>query len=265
METHGRGSRVLILAIALLLLAGCVPPFRPLNEDPLRAGNLGRPQSVDRPVDRDNLTERLACRAAYQSPYYGEISAQIRAGSSPHIEEPSIGVRIVVFSLEPASQERDSTGVLVYPYAMFVIDSHSREVVNAYRVSPVLSERILVVESLGEREVHTREMAECVVAELSWPRQAMPEQADMERRVRPKDYLCDPDATSPYSMCWCQEIVPAHMDLNCLDYGITGCGVLPSPWNLICIGACYVSCWVPEYCAPWAYECVTIYPCGWSP
>jgi len=72
-----------------------------------------------------DLADRLAYRAVCQPPNHEQTSAQIRVGSSPRSEKPSMGVQIVVFSLERDDRERDPEGILVYPYAMLVLDSHS--------------------------------------------------------------------------------------------------------------------------------------------
>lgn len=245
-------TAAIFMAMSIGLLSGCTSLFTDLGIDPLT-----KPQEI---VETMSLADRIAYRAAFESPHYREISRQIRPGSRPYIERPSMGVQTVVFSLELQDTANVTEDFRVYPYAMFLFDPSSRELIEVYRVTPVLSEHVLIIESLTEDETYTEAMSECVAAELESARFAAHARAG-NGRLNPKDYLCDPDATSPYGLCWCEEVVAPHYDLDCLDVCLLGCTALPSPYNTLCIGVCYASCWVPEYCAD--YECTTIYPCNW--
>ena len=124
-------------------------------------------------------------------------------------------------------------------------------------MTPSLSTRSLLIESLVTGEKYFRAMAVCVANELEAAEYAMNEGAS--RRLQRKDYLCDPNATSEYTLCICQDLVSAHMDDDCLDICMDVCSVMSPPWDSICMAGCYASCWVPEYCADW--ECTVIYPC----
>jgi hypothetical protein len=153
-------------------------------------------------------------------------------------------VQTVVFTLEPPA-ERTEKKVRVYPYAMFIFDSTSREPQAVFKVTPDLDSRTLTIESLMSGQQSISKMSSCVAAELEAAH------ASADRQMRPKDNFCNPDGYS-YILCGCVEFMPAHYDEDCLDQCLAVC----QTYNCL---LCYPACWVPEYCID--YRCTTILPC----
>ncbi len=242
----------------LIALVACTSLFVPFETDPPDSqvvAPAGEGEGESRTL---SIRDRVALRLVNDSPFYDEIAPLIRPGPEPNIVSHATGITTVVYSLELPQAAYLSDGPLVYPYVMFLVDSTSREILEVAKIVPDLSSRSLDAEILTTREHRILPMADSVYEELT-------QRADeLGSRVKPKDDLCDPDATNPYQVYICYEWVEGHYDEAALDICVTACTVLfeyNAPLKLTCIGGCYYSCWIYGHCAPGQGELVTIYPC----
>lgn len=245
------------LTIALVLVAflvGCTSLFSVLEMDStvaLEPHAVGISSQITTTM---SAADRIGYRVARESSYYSEVSDAIRPGSDVCIERPAANVQIVVFELEPNAASGIEDGFVVYPFVAFVIDFLSREVVEVYKVTPMLSERLMTIESLPQRTTIVRELSDGIVEELELAR---------ARRVRgtparPKDYLCNPDGYS-YVLCVCTDKIPAHY-LPGYDACREDCTNNPGFGGyLLCLTWCWLDHWVPAGCGE--YTCTLIMPC----
>ena len=250
-----------LTAMALLVfLSGCASLLNPLHSDPLVTPEAEALVTSGVAGSSLNPGERVALRAVQESSYYNEVSASILQRSLPSVSRPTQATYTVVFSLKPAEEGTSVDDFVIYPYVMFIVDSVTKQVLDACKVTSNLSERTLLVESLARDVTYTERMAPGVAAELEQGRVAAEQRTGRDVRVQPK-YECDESLTEPVTVCWCVDEVPGHYDADCLQDCADFCGVFPPPQCAICYASCYVGCWVPEYCIEIA--CQTIYPCPW--
>jgi len=250
----------LTVVTLLVFLSGCASLLNPLHSDPLVTPEAEALSTSGVAGSSLNPGERVALRAVQESSYYNEVSASILRRSLPSVSRPTQVAYTVVFSLEPTEEGTSVDGFRIYAYVMFIVDSVTKQVLDAYKATPILSERTLFIESLARDVTYTQDMAPCVAAELAQARTAAEQRVGRDVRVQPK-YECDESLTEPKTVCWCVETVPGHYDDDCLQDCADFCGVFPPPQCAICYASCYVGCWVPEYCIE--VECETIYPCPW--
>jgi len=162
------------------------------------------------------LSERLSLRAVLESAYYSEIRSSLTTHSRPSIAHPTEDIDVVVFSLTPMQGIDQHDGIMVYPYAMFLVDTGTREVLSADRVTPKLSEGMLRVESLMDGNIETKEMRPCAIAELSRAEDSARHRTRAEGMPIQPQRVCDDDITKPTTVCTCLDTVPGHYNDDCL-------------------------------------------------
>jgi len=205
--------------------------------------------------------EQVAIEIVLRSGYYQDVSESILDHVPPCVERLPLGSYAVVFALELSGSQRLESDFHVYPYAIFFVEPGSRQLVNAYCVTPDLANEQLLLESLLQDEERIQPMSVCLVEELQQMRELARSRRDHNGIVGVKR-PCDDSITQPVTECWCAEVIPAHMDYGCLSDCWAVCDLIPSEWaRLACYGGCSVSCLVPATCAE--VECETIYPCNW--
>jgi len=255
MNNRVRWSMVALMGLLMVTLAGCTSLFMDPRTD-LPASQEAFPIEPEQSsIDVMSLRERIAYRAVLESSYHEDVSAQFRRGSRPYIETVREDIQAVVISLDLPQDQTQEEGPHVFPYVLFLVNSASRDVLDAFRITPMLDSRTVTIESLDSRRVTTVAMSDYFAEEIL----ARNDVAANRILVRPKDNLCDPDGYS-WSGYVCKVMRPAYLDTPAYEECVDQCSfVMPGPLALTCLPICWSQHWYPEMCLEWVF--VVIEPC----
>jgi len=250
------------LASLLLLVAACsFLQSSPVTDaaHSVETGPLGMQEAAFRNL---RMEERVSLSVVQSSPLYEAIMSSAILPLPPIIRFLPYGVCAIVMTLDRPKKPANETDMGIYPYVVFLVDSMNRQVVNAYRVTPLLSDRTLHMESLADGDSWIEPMSACVADGLTQTRSSSAAMRGQDHRVGLKR-PCDESISQPVTECWCNEWIPAYWDDTCMSNCTSMCGSFPPLARPACVAVCIGGCLVPAQCAPGQTDCETIYPCDW--
>ena len=259
-----------IILAAAALLAGCslLPEIAPAEVLPIPNTQAMHSTDGSEAQGQELLQQRLALVAVQRSEAFKSISDSVRNLQTPVIElvDTSVGTfAVVVFNLELTSVEQlrqFTPGITAYPYAMFHVDLHTREVVGAKRAQQFLETVQVRVLDLLTDEQATLDIPQDVLDRLRESRRSLTEGTTDLIRVEPK-YICDGSIDEPYEYCYDVEVcTPGHFLQPQYDACLMCCPLPTDPWFGAYILGCTITCWVREQCET-VEECIWVFPCDW--